>query len=60
MFIWEEGNFSCDCNRYLLFERALGKTEEEIEASDPDKCSYGGYCVNWIKDDSGKVWYEEK
>ena len=23
-FIWEEGNYSCDCNRNLFFERAGG------------------------------------
>lgn len=24
LFIWEEGNYSCDCNRRLFFERAKG------------------------------------
>lgn len=23
-FMWTEGNYSCDCNRYLFFERAAG------------------------------------
>ncbi len=23
-FMWEEGNYSCDCNRHLFFERAVG------------------------------------
>lgn len=23
-FFWDEGNFGCDCNRYLEFERAAG------------------------------------
>lgn len=27
-FIWTEGNFSCDCNRYLFFERAAGETPD--------------------------------
>lgn len=25
-FMWTEGNYSCDCNRYLFFERAIGGT----------------------------------
>lgn len=31
LFFWTEGNFGCDCNRYLCFERAGGHdpTDEE-------------------------------
>ena len=29
-FLWEDGNFSCDCNRSLEFQRAKGK-EPDIE-----------------------------
>jgi len=56
-FLWEDGNYSCNCNRFLFFERALGKTEAEIDALDPSKEeSYGDcgkyekYRCNWIKD----------
>ncbi len=33
---WEEGNYSCDCNRYLFFERANGGNPsfDEFECSD--------------------------
>lgn len=24
-FLWEEGNYSCDCNRHLFWERAHGR-----------------------------------
>lgn len=30
IFMWEEGNHSCDCNRYLYFQRANGEEESEI------------------------------
>jgi hypothetical protein len=28
-FMWTEGNYSCDCNRHLFFERAIGNEPEE-------------------------------
>lgn len=28
-YIWEEGNYSCDCNRRLFFLRAKGEEEPE-------------------------------
>ena len=36
---WTEGNMSCDCNRFLEFERAGGKNPEWDSA----KCSKGKY-----------------
>lgn len=39
-FMWTEGNYSCDCNRHLFFERAFG--------NDPPlggECSDGRYVV---------------
>lgn len=42
MFIWEEGNFSCDCNRFLFFERAKGNKPDW----DDGKCGNGGFSVN--------------
>lgn len=27
--LWTEGNFACDCNRYLFFQRA--KDEDEVD-----------------------------
>jgi len=32
-FMYEEGNYSCDCNRHLFFNRALGRPEPETECS---------------------------
>lgn len=31
---WSSGNFSCDCNRYLCFQRARAEDEEDFECSD--------------------------
>jgi len=28
-YSWRDGNWSCDCNRYLFFCRAVGEDEEE-------------------------------
>lgn len=40
---WETGNMSCDCNRYLCFERAAGR---HINCGDEDvECSEGKYQV---------------
>ena len=33
-FCWSEGNFSCDCNRELFFERANGNEPDETECGD--------------------------
>ena len=27
-FMWSDGNYGCDCNRHLYFERALGNDPE--------------------------------
>jgi hypothetical protein len=40
---WDSGNYSCDCNRYLEFERAGGG---DPELDDPNcECSNGRYLV---------------
>lgn len=34
VYQWTDGNYGCDCNRALFFERAAGvKFEEKIECS---------------------------
>lgn len=52
-FIWAEGDFSCDCNRRLLFHRAQG-----VELDDDDTpCGDGRYLVRCAID--GRVVYDE-
>lgn len=53
-FNWAENNYSCDCNRYLFFQRA--KNDEE---SADIKCSDGKYSVQLINPVTGTVYYDE-
>jgi len=47
-FLWQEGNFSCDCNRYLKFELAgnndVLNTEERLSLD----CGTGKYSIPYI------------
>ena len=36
-FMWTEGNFSCDCNRHLFFERASGRDPDLSEGECGDE-----------------------
>lgn len=54
-WIWEEGNYSCDCNRYLFFQRA-GKEGEEEEV----ECTDGKYIVWIVNPLDGNVVYDER
>jgi hypothetical protein len=55
-YIWEEGNFSCDCNRYLFFQRAV----DEKEINDCCKCGYGGYLLWIINPVNKETVYDER
>jgi len=48
-YLWEEGNFSCDCNRSSLFGQARGLPEND-ETYDDTPCSDGAFQVPclWI------------
>lgn len=52
-FVWEDGNYSCDCNRRLFFARANGE-DEDWEGD----CSDGEYSVE-ISDSAGVLLYSE-
>ncbi len=30
-YLWTEGNYSCDCNRHLFFERSIGRRPDKEE-----------------------------
>jgi hypothetical protein len=53
-YVWTEGNFSCDCNRRLLFARAAG--DDEDWESD---CSEHLYDVRITNADTGEVLLDE-
>lgn len=52
-YIWEDGNYSCDCNRHLFFERAAG-----IEPVS-EKCGTGKYSVQVYNPKNGEIIYDE-
>ena len=33
-FMWTEGNYACDCNRHLFFERSKGQEPEDAECGE--------------------------
>lgn len=52
-FIWEEGNFACDCNRHLFFERAAGREGEDCD------CGAELYSVRLYSVEDGGLLYED-
>jgi hypothetical protein len=52
-FIWEDGNYACDCNREIFFNRAIGE-----DAPDRD-CGDGAYLVQLFNPVDGSVYYDE-
>lgn len=55
-FIWEEGNFCCNCNRHLFFLWAVG--EDEPEDDDGFPCGDSAYSVR-ITDMTGTELYSD-
>ena len=53
-FIWEEGNFACDCNRGNFFARAGG----EFDLDSP--CGDERFVVLEIRSDEGERLYGEE
>jgi len=53
IYIWEDGNYSCDCNRALFFARAASEDEPN------ETCGHRQYKVNWIKNSMGEVLCSE-
>ena len=55
-YIWEEGNYSCDCNRELFFLRAGGEDDPEEGAN---LCGEERYRI-WIEAADGEIVYDER
>jgi hypothetical protein len=53
-YMWAEGNYACDCNRFLFFERAAGNEP----AWDGGACGNEAYAVR-IEDEAGKELYRD-
>ncbi len=56
IYIWEEGNYACDCNRHLFFMEA--KKEPRPDNSEL-KCTTDKYSVNLKNKKNGNVYYRE-
>jgi hypothetical protein len=50
LYIWEEGNYSCDCNRRSFF---YGRFVED------SPCGEGKYLIKISNADTGEVYYDE-
>jgi hypothetical protein len=57
-FVWKEGNFHCDCNRYLFWCRAAGEPEAEDEDGPEHACGHERYSVRLTASD-GLVLYAD-
>lgn len=57
-FWWSEGNFSCDCNRAMEFDRACGKPEDQVRDFPCGLNSPRSFLVHITADD-GTVLYSE-
>lgn len=52
VFIWEDGNYACDCNRKLFFERAIGVEPQD----DAVICGHDKFAAR-ITEDDGSIRY---
>jgi hypothetical protein len=64
IFIWDEGNYSCDCNRQIFFSSGDEEDETVMEAKEllDEKrtcCGDGAYSVNLKNPVTGTIFYKE-
>ena len=52
-YIWEEGNYACDCNRELFFARGRGESEP---ANENLRCTDGRFLVRVVAEDGSVVF----
>lgn len=53
-YIWEDGNYGCDCNRSLFFARAANEPEPE----EPE-CGDGAFSVRIVDDNLNELYADE-
>lgn len=58
-FIWEEGNYACDCNRYSFFCRAVGNDEAKDDDAVEHLCGHTRYAVLDITFEDGLIFYPD-
>lgn len=57
-YIWSDGNFGCDCNRYLFFQRAADEDEDD-DAPD-GHCGEDKYTIYIVNPATGDIVYDER
>ena len=55
-WMYSDGNYSCDCNRWLDFERAGGGNPSLKWA----RCSDGAFLARIVTTDTGEIVYDER
>ena len=54
-FEWTDGNYGCDCNRKIFFDRAKG-----VDSFDSSPCGTGDYSAIQVVSDDGTIIYQEQ
>lgn len=58
IFIWEDGNYGCDCNRSLFFEYAADETLTYDDIPDRE-CGHGDFSINLENPLTNEIYYRE-
>lgn len=53
IYLWSEGNYSCDCNRALFFARAAGEDEPD------EPCGDSAYRLISLRQNGIEIYREE-
>lgn len=56
IYLWTDGNYGCDCNRELFFNRCKG-VELDLMSTE---CGTSRYQIKMILDSDGSVIYDDK
>lgn len=58
-FIWDEGNWSCDCNRRYDFMRGLGASAKDIANAPDEPCTEHIFSLEVVNPATGDVIYSD-
>jgi hypothetical protein len=58
-YIWEDGNWACDCNRSMFFDDVGDVREDDGHQRPTSPCGSTAFSVNLRRDDTGEIFYRE-